>query len=235
MSLSDQPTALYPRPQHALGKESQRRILCNESSFRIYHESIIQDEQHSRFYQFANDSFIFILSGQAYLSDSKVGTALNQYEGAWMSPLHAHKLVLLSPNVELLVVSYQGNLAPCANDYYLITQNIPHLNKLEDNITRQTISHIDSLSIELEIYSSKHAEHLHYHRQAQQFIIALEGCFDLQQDKEERKLGPLDWALVNAKQRHRLKNTDQEQSLCLSIYSPPPAKDRVLVIKKNNA
>lgn len=232
MNSVDPAKAPYPSPQHALGQASKRRILCNESHFRIYHESVIQDEQHSRFYHFPNDAFVFLLNGQAYLSDADVGTALNQYQGAWIKPNKAHKLVLLSPSVELLVVAYQGNQAPCANDYYLVNQGVKSKIENNDNINRQTISYIDSLSIDFETYKENEAEHLHYHRHSRQFIMSLAGDFSLQLDKKEVLLSRFDWALVNEKQRHRLKNLNQDTSLCLSIYSPPPAKDRVLVIKK---
>ncbi|MGB0942769.1 MAG: cupin domain-containing protein [Marinomonas sp.] len=232
MNSADPAKAPYPSPQHALGQASKRRILCNESHFRIYHESVIQDEQHSRFYHFPNDAFVFLLAGQAYLSDADVGTALNQYQGTWIKPNRAHKLVLLSPSVELLIVAYQGNLAPCANEHYLLNQSSKSKIENNESINRQTISHIESLSIDLETYPENEAEHLHYHRQSRQFIMSLKGDFNLLIDKKEVLLEKFDWALVNEKQRHRLKNLNQDTSQCLSIYSPPPAKDRVLVIKK---
>lgn len=234
MTLPELPTAHDSRPQHTLGKESLRRILCNESHFRIYHESLIQDEQHSRFYHFSNDTFMFVLSGQVFLSDTDAGTPLNQLEGAWVAPNKAHKLVLLSPSVEILVVSYQGNLSPCANDFHTALSSENNDEKLTPNINRQTISHTNSLSIELETYPSLQAEHLHYHRHSRQFILSLKGKFNLQLDKKEITLGKFDWALVNEKQKHRLKNLERSESLCLSIYSPPPSKDRVLVIRKSD-
>lgn len=232
MSLSSQSDTPFSRPSHDLGQLSKRRILCDESHFRIYHESLIQDEQHSRFYQFPNDAFIFILAGQAYLSDTTTGLALNQYQGSWISPTQTHKLVLLSPSLELLVIAYQGNLAPCAEQYHLVNQTCNLQKNSVNNIERQMISQVESLSIELETYPGKRAEHLHYHRQSGQFIITLKGNFSVQVDKKTISIESYDWALINAKQRHFLKNESSEESLCLSIYSPPPAKDRVLVLKK---
>jgi len=232
MSLSSLPDTAHTRPFHGLGKTSKRRILCDESYFRIYHESLIQDEQHSRFYHFPNDAFIFVLYGQGYLSDSNTGLALNQYQGCWISPDQVHKLVLLSPHLELIVVAYQGNLAPCAAPYYDVNQTGDDTKKINRIIDRQKISHRDSLSIELEFYPAKQAEHLHYHRQSDQFIMALKGEFNLKQDNQGIKIDSYDWVLVNSKQRHRLKNMSSEESLCLSIYSPPPTKDRVLVLTK---
>lgn len=232
MSLSSQSDALYPRPSHALGEESQRRILCDESHFRIYHESLIQNEQHSRFYHFPNDAFIFVLAGHAYLADSENGLALAQYQGCWISPTQVHKLVLLSPTLELLVIAYQGNLAPCAEEHYLVNQANYRPNGMLNSIDRQTISRINSLSIELESYPSQQAEHLHYHRHSDQFIIALKGQLNLQLEKQDYPIEEYDWVLVKAKQRHQLNNPSQHKSMCLSIYSPPPAKDRVLVLKR---
>lgn len=232
MSLSSLPDTSYPSPSHTLGKLSKRRILCDEKHFRIYHESLIQDEQHSRFYHFPNDAFIFLLSGQGYLSDANTGLALNQFQGCWISPEQVHKLVLLSPNLELLVIAYQGNLAPCADPYYLVNQSPFTPKKSNSTIDRQSISHIDSLSIELETYPANQAEHLHYHRQSDQFIMTLKGQLNLKLNNSDLKIGTYDWALVNAKQRHRLKNEMSDNSLCLSIYSPPPTKDRVLVLTK---
>ena len=234
MSLSSQPDTDYQWPVHALGKESKRRILCDESQFRIYHETLLQDEQHSRFYQFPNDAFVFILKGQAYLSDNQAGLALEQYQGSWISPDQAHKLVLLSPHLELLIIAYQGNLAPCAQALYLESQTIESKLITSNQIERQMLSQVESLSIELENYPGKQTEHLHYHRQSGQFIITLEGEMGLSVNHAEVTIEPYDWALVKAKQRHFLKNNQAESSLCLSIYSPPPAKDRVLVLKKND-
>jgi len=232
MSLSSLPDTVFPRPFHALGKESRRRILCDENHFRIYHESLIQNEQHSRFYHFPNDAFIFVLEGQGYLSDSNTELALNQYQGCWISPDKVHKLVLLSPYLELVVVAYQGNLAPCAAPYYDVNQANDNPKEKNTLIARQQISQRESLGIVLETYPAKQAEHLHYHRQSDQFIMALKGKFHLKRDNTRITIDTYDWALVTAKKRHRLKNERCEESLCLSIYSPPPKKDRVLVLTK---
>lgn len=232
MRLSSLTDTSYPGPSHPLGKVSKKRVLCNENHFRIYHESLIQNEQHSRFYHFPNDAFIFLLAGQGYLSDINTGLALNQFEGCWISPEQAHKLVLLSPTLELLVIAYQGNLAPCAAPYYLVKQCHHAHTKSNSTIDRQKISHIDSLSLEFETYAANQAEHLHYHRQSDQFIMTLKGKFELKLNNKDIEIDTYDWGLVSAKQRHRLKNAMSEDSLCLSIYSPPPTKDRVLVLSK---
>lgn len=236
MSVSNPPDSVYQRPQHALGKRSKRRVLCDQSHFRIYHESLIQDEQHSRFYQFPNDAFLFILEGQAYLSDKEVGLALNAHQGCWISPSQVHKLVLLSPTVELLAIVYQGNLAPCADALYLLNQAYDaknnHLQKGNQSIKRHTLSLSDSLAIELEHYPKHQAEHLHYHRHSDQFVMVLEGELGLKGTRHSTPIKAYNWQLIKAKERHCLMNPLPQASLCLSIYSPPPMKDRVLVLKK---
>lgn len=216
-----------------IGHESKKTLVYRNAEQFIYHEALFQNATPNRFYYFSSPTFLFLLKGEIVLQQNQNEQILKQHQGIWIPLNQTHIATLLSAQAILCLVSFP-KIKPqeIGETFSKLSSGLMEPKKGRNGVTIWTLWQGSEGLINIESYPAHYKESPYYQRQANQYLLPLNGTLFIAKDKHS----PIELKSTGEFIRKRLPrailNHHHEPIIALSITTPYPEKGRVLVLSK---